>query len=137
MWGSRIISNKAMGQELGFFQRVGLLRCGADVCAVTFKIAMLVAFGDVGALDDAFGAVLHAAVAGDGDCADGTIGPWDELPAGSFAERAILKRHADSIRLLRAYGKVWTVEISGSSCYGAAGFLNTVFAEGTEKVEKR
>ena len=136
-YGSWIVANKSLGQEFGFFQRVGLLRRGADVRAVTFKIAVFIAFGNVGALDDAFGAVLHAAVAGDGDFAGGSIGAWNELPAGAFAERAILERHADSIRLLRAYGKVWNVEIGESSGDGVAGFLNTEFAEATERVEKR
>src|SRR5271155_3341056 len=85
-----IISHKSLGQEFGFFQRVGLLGCGANVGAVTLEIAMLVALGNVGAFDDSFSAILHAAVAGDGYLAGGTIGPGDELPAGSFAERAIL-----------------------------------------------
>jgi hypothetical protein len=69
----------------------------------------------VGAFDDSFGAVLHAAVAGDGNLARGSILPRDELPAGSFAKLAILESHADSIRLRKACGKVsalgklWTV----------------------------
>src|SRR5579859_1824360 len=74
---------------------------------------MFVAFRDVGALDDALGAFLHAAVAGDGDFAGGTIGAGEELPACSSAEGAILESHGDSIRLrgldgkVPALGKLW------------------------------
>jgi hypothetical protein len=49
---------------------------------------------------------LHAAVAGYGDFASGTIGARDELPARSSATQAILKSHAHSIRLRRRNGKV-------------------------------
>src|SRR5579859_1267395 len=69
-------------------------------------MTVLVTLGDVGALDDALGTFLHAAVAGDGNFACGSVGPRDELPACSSAERAILKSHADSIRLRRLRGKV-------------------------------
>jgi len=114
-----------------------LLRRCADVRAVAFKIAMFVAFGDVGAFDDALGAVLHAAVAGDGYLAGGSAGAWDELPAGAFAKLAILKSHGDSIRLRRAYGKVWTVGIRGSSGDGVADSPYTEFTENAEKNEKK
>jgi hypothetical protein len=39
--------------------------------------------------------------------------------------------------LRRAYGKVWTVGIRGSSGDGVAGFLNAEFAEDTERIEKK
>jgi hypothetical protein len=67
---------------------------------------MLIAFGDVGAFDDALCAILHPAIAGYRDFAGGSILSRDELPAGSFAKRTILKRHADSIRLRKRNGKL-------------------------------
>src|SRR5580704_6004530 len=106
-----IFANKSLREKLGFFQRVGLLRRGADVCAVAFEIAVFVAFGDAGALDDALGPVLHAAVAGNGYLSGGPSRAWDELPAGSLAKRAILERHADSIRSGGRDGKASTVGI--------------------------
>src|SRR5271170_6574003 len=122
-----VISNKTLGQELGFFQRVGLRRSGAYVGAVAFKIAMFVAFGDVGAFDDSFGAILHAAVAGDCNFASGAARSRDELPAGSFAKLAILESHAHSIRFRGRSGKLGAVGISSSSGDSVASFLNTEF----------
>src|SRR5690348_12624407 len=96
---TRIILNESLGQDLRFFQRLGLLRCRTHVGAITFKVAMLVAFGNVGALDDALRANLHTAIAGDGNSAGGAVEPGYEFPTGSSAKRAILESHGDSIRL--------------------------------------
>lgn len=114
-----------------------MLRRGADVRAVTFKVAMLIALGNVRALDDALCALLHAAVAGDGNLARSAIWSRDKLPACSSAVGAILKRHADSIRLRQRNGKLWNVVISGSGGDSGAGFLNTEFTEDTERAQKR
>src|SRR5579862_4867913 len=81
------------------------MRRGAYVGAVAFEVAVFVAFGDVGAFDDALGAVLHAAVAGYRHFA-GSVEARDEFPAGAFAVRAILEGHGDSIRLRGWNGKV-------------------------------
>src|SRR5579859_484562 len=114
--GARVITNKSLSQQLGFFQGVCLLGRCTDVGAVAFKIAVLVALGNVGALDDALGTLLHAAIAGDGDSACGSVGTRDELPTRASAKRAILESHADSIRLgrldrkLSALGKLWKNE---------------------------
>src|SRR5580700_9831619 len=111
--GARVVANKSLCQKLCFFQRIRLLRRRADVRAVAFKITVLVALGDARALDDALGTLLHPAIAGHGHSSGGSVGPRHELPARSSAKRAILKRHADSIRSgrvhgkLRALGKLW------------------------------
>src|ERR1700676_1891785 len=82
---ARVIANKSLSQQLGLFQRVGLLRRCADVRAVAFKIAMLVALGDMRALDNALGTLLHAAIAGNRNLAGGSLGPRQKLPACSSA----------------------------------------------------
>src|SRR5580700_4904269 len=113
---SRVVANKSLRQELCFFQRIRLLRGCADVRAVAFKITVLVALGDVRALDDALGTLLHPAIAGHGNFSRGSVGPRHKLPARSSAKRAILKRHTESIRSGRvhgkrcAFGKLWKGE---------------------------
>src|SRR5277367_5040702 len=81
--GARVIANESLGQQLGPFQGVGLLGGGAYVRAVAFKIAVLIALGDVGALDDTLCAILHAAITSDGNFTRGSVLPRDKLPAGA------------------------------------------------------
>src|SRR5580704_14099720 len=104
--GARVVANKSLRQKLCFFQRIRLQRRCADVRAVAFKITVLVAPGDVRALDDPLGALLHPAIAGHGNSSRGSVGPRHELPARSSAKRAILKSHAHSIRSGRVHGKL-------------------------------
>src|SRR6266849_298107 len=67
---------------------------------------MLVAFGDVRALEDLRCTILRAAAARNGDLVGQAVFARHKLPAGSVAVGAILKRHGDSIRAQRARGKV-------------------------------
>jgi hypothetical protein len=112
--GARVITNKSLGQQLGFFQGICLLGRCTDVGAVAFKIAVLVALGNAGALNDALGTLLHAAIADDGDFACGSVGTRDELPTGASAEGAVLKGHEERIRSPGAGGKMeWWKIVEG------------------------
>ena len=63
-----------------------------EIGDVAFEIAMFVALGDVRALQNASGALFHAAVAGDCEFTR-AVGTGDELPSGAAAELAIFEGH--------------------------------------------
>src|ERR1700682_1113748 len=94
---SWIIPHKSLRQQLGLLHRLAVLRGPGlpvgKVGDVALEIAVLVALRDVDALHHASGALLHAAIAGDGYTSAQAISTWHELPAGSPAERAIFNRH--------------------------------------------
>jgi hypothetical protein len=90
----------------------------------------------VGALDDALGTFLHAAIAGDGDFAGGAIGPRDELPTRASAKRAILQSHAHSIRSRQRNGKLLDVRIRISSGDEEAGGIR-LGSDGRRRESKR
>src|SRR5690349_19542359 len=75
---------------------------------------MLVALGNVRALDDAVGTLLHAAVATDGNFSGGVVGARNEFPAGAAAEWAVFKRHAERIRSPARDGKAGRWENCGT-----------------------
>ena len=63
-----------------------------EIGDVTFEVAVFVALGDAGALENASGAVFHTAIAGDGEFT-GAVWAGNELPSGAAAELAIFQGH--------------------------------------------
>jgi hypothetical protein len=117
------IARESFGVTLGELEGLRVLRgpgfTVGEVGDVAFEIAMLVALGNAGALQDAIGAVFHAAVAGDCEFA-GAVGAGDEFVAGAAAELAIFEGQSlvpcvsvseDRIRVRRGDSKraLWTI----------------------------
>ena len=71
-----------------------------EIRRVAFEVAMFVALWDARAFHDFFGALLCAALAGDGHIADPVFSS-DQFKTGSPAVRAIFPRHRFSPEVLR------------------------------------
>src|SRR5438094_9716509 len=104
----RIIPHKSLRKYLALLQRLRVLRCPrlpvGQVRHVTFKIAMLIAFGNPRALHHANGAFLHAAIAWHCDFACRVIRSRYQLPSRSSAQCAIFQRHVIRASILSSAG---------------------------------
>src|SRR5580698_5195445 len=89
-----------------------------EIGDVTFEVAVFVALGNPCTLEDAAGAIFHAAVAGDSEFA-GAVWAGNELPSGTAAELAIFEGHRVRVEEQNTGARrggqagVWTICESG------------------------
>jgi hypothetical protein len=112
------IARESFGVALGELERLRVLRgpgfAVGEIGDVAFEVAVFVAFGDAGALENASGAIFHAAIAGYGEFT-GAVGTGNELPSGAAAELAIFEGHRgrverqDTRATGRRQAKLWTI----------------------------
>src|SRR5579872_3844543 len=116
------ITCEGFGVALGEFERLRVLRgpglAVGEISNVAFEIAVFIALGNPCTLEDATGAIFHAAVAGDGEFTS-AVGAGDEFPSGAAAELAIFEGHRVRVEgqntraRRRGQAGVWTICESG------------------------
>src|SRR5579863_1123433 len=90
------ITRKSFGPIFGELEGLGVVGgpgfAVGEIGDVAFEVAMFIALGNVGARENAVGAVFHAAVAGDGEFTS-AVGAGNQFVSGAAAELAIFEGH--------------------------------------------